>query len=133
MENKITKDDAIAQLKDWADFLDVNTETDDFTAALDVLVKPVMSERLTFDLDREVFILKLAAPLEMANSKKEMVEIKELTLDEKRGIERFKDSEKISMVEAIYAKAAGLSIAEASKIKGRDFSVVTAINQVFFS
>jgi hypothetical protein len=37
------------------------------------------------------------------------------------------------MVTAIYAKSAGLSIAEASKIKGRDFSVITAINSVFFS
>jgi endonuclease V-like protein UPF0215 family len=69
----------------------------------------------------------------MEKSTKEIVEIKELTLEEKRAIERFKDTEKISMVEAIYAKAAGLTIAEASRIKGRDFSVISAINQVFFS
>jgi len=133
MESKMTKDEAIAQLKDWADFLDVNTETKEFADAMEVLVRPVMSERLAFDIDREVFTLKLAAPLEMANSKKEIVEIKELALEEKRAIEKFKDTEKISMVEAIYAKSAGISIAEASKIKGRDFTVITAINQVFFS
>ncbi len=133
MEQKITKEEAIATIKEWAEFLDVNTDTEDFTAALDVLVRPVMSERLAFDADREVFTLKLASPIVMEKSTKELVEIKELTLEEKRAIERFKDTEKISMVEAIYAKAAGLSIAEASRIKGRDFSVITAINQVFFS
>jgi hypothetical protein len=133
MEQKITKEEAIATIKEWAEFLDVNTDTEDFTSALDVLVRPVMSERLAFDADREVFTLKLASPIVMEKSTKEIVEIKELTLEEKRAIERFKDTEKISMVEAIYAKAAGLTIAEASRIKGRDFSVITAINQVFFS
>jgi len=133
METKITKEEAIATIKEWAEFLDVNTDTEDFTSALDVLVRPVMSERLAFDADREVFTLKLASPIVMEKSTKEIVEIKELTLEEKRAIERFKDTEKISMVEAIYAKAAGLTIAEASRIKGRDFSVITAINQVFFS
>jgi len=133
MEQKITKEEAIATIKEWAEFLDVNTDTEDFTSALDVLVRPVMSDRLAFDADREVFTLKLASPIVMEKSTKEIVEIKELTLEEKRAIERFKDTEKISMVEAIYAKAAGLTIAEASRIKGRDFSVITAINQVFFS
>ena len=133
METKITKEEAIATIKEWAEFLDVNTDTEDFTSALDVLVRPVMSERLAFDADREVFTLKLASPIVMEKSTKELVEIKELTLEEKRAIERFKDTEKISMVEAIFAKAAGLTIAEASRIKGRDFSVITAINQVFFS
>jgi hypothetical protein len=133
MEQKITKEEAIATIKEWAEFLDVNTDTEDFTSALDVLVLPVMSDRLAFDADREVFTLKLASPIVMEKSTKEIVEIKELTLEEKRAIERFKDTEKISMVEAIYAKAAGLTIAEASRIKGRDFSVITAINQVFFS
>lgn len=133
METKITKEEAIATIKEWAEFLDVNTDTEDFTSALDVLVRPVMSERLAFDADREVFTLKLASPIVMEKSTKELVEIKELTLEEKRAIERFKDTEKISMVEAIYAKAAGLTIAEASRIKGRDFSVISAINQVFFS
>ena len=133
MEQKITKDEAIATLKEWADILDVNTDTEDFTSALDVLVRPVMSERLAFDAENEVFSLKLVSPIVMKESSREMVEIKELTLDEKRRLEKFKDTEKISMVEAIYAKAAGLSIAEASQIKGRDFSVISAINQVFFS
>jgi len=133
METKITKDEAISTLKEWADVLDVNTDTEDFAAALEILVRPVMSERLAFDADRVVFTLKLKAPLVMDKSNREMVEIKELTLEEKRAIEKFKDTEKISMIEAIYAKAAGLSIAEASRIKGRDFSVISAINSVFFS
>lgn len=129
----IDKDSAIGKLKEWAEWLDVNTETEDFKSAMETLVRPVMSERLDFDADKEVFRLKLAAPIVMDKGSREILEIRELTLDDKRSVQRYKDNEKIDMVEAIYAKAAGISLAEASKLKGRDFSVITAINQVFFS
>jgi len=130
---KLNKDEAIALMRSWADMLDVNDETDDFTAAIETLLPAVRSQRLAFDEDREVFTLVLKAPLVLTNSKRESLEIKELTLDEKSCVEKYDDKEKIGMVTAIYAKSAGLSIAEASKIKGRDFSVITAINSVFFS
>jgi len=130
---KLSKDEAIALMRSWADMLDVNDETDDFTAAIETLLPAVRSQRLAFDEDREVFTLVLKAPLVLTNSKRESLEIKELTLDEKSCVEKYDDKEKIGMVTAIYAKSAGLSIAEASKIKGRDFSVITAINSVFFS
>ena len=133
MEKKLSTEDARALLTLWADRLDINAETSDFSAACDILIPAIRSERLAFDEESEVFTLKLAAPLVMETKKTELVTIKELTLDEKRSIEKFKDSEKISMVEAIYAKAAGLSIAEASRIKGRDFSIISAICTVFFS
>ena len=130
---KLNKDEAIALMRSWADMLDVNDETDDFTAAIETLLPAVRSQRLAFDDDKEVFTLVLSAPLVLTNSKRESLEIKELTLDEKSCVEKYDDKEKIGMVTAIYAKSAGLSIAEASKIKGRDFSVITAINSVFFS
>ena len=130
---KLNKDEAIALMRSWADMLDVNDETEDFTAAIETLLPAVRSQRLAFDEDREVFTLVLKAPLVLTNSKRESLEIKELTLDEKSCVEKYDDKEKIGMVTAIYAKSAGLSIAEASKIKGRDFSVITAINSVFFS
>jgi hypothetical protein len=130
---KLNKDEAIALMRSWADMLDVNDETDDFTAAIETLLPAVRSQRLAFDEDKEVFTLVLSAPLVLTNSKRESLEIKELTLDEKSCVEKYDDKEKIGMVTAIYAKSAGLSIAEASKIKGRDFSVITAINSVFFS
>ena len=130
---KLNKDEAIALMRSWADMLDVNDDTEDFTAAIETLLPAVRSQRLAFDEDREVFTLVLKAPLVLTNSKRESLEIKELTLDEKSCVEKYDDKEKIGMVTAIYAKSAGLSIAEASKIKGRDFSVITAINSVFFS
>ena len=132
-EKKLSVEDARAALALWADQLDINADTSDFSDACDVLIPAIRSERLAFDEEKEVFTLKLAAPLMLETKKTELVTIKELTLDEKRSIEKFKDSEKISMVEAIYAKAAGLTIAEASRIKGRDFSIISAICTVFFS
>ncbi len=133
MEKKMSTEDARALLSLWADRLDINAETQDFADACETLIPAIRSERLAFDEEKEVFSLKLAAPIMLETKKTEMVTIKELTLDEKRSIEKFKDSEKVSMVEAIYAKAAGLSIAEASRIKGRDFSIISAICSVFFS
>jgi hypothetical protein len=132
-EKKLSTEDARAALALWADQLDINADTSDFSDACDVLIPAIRSERLAFDEEKEVFTLKLAAPIMLETKKTELVTIKELTLDEKRSIEKFKDSEKISMVEAIYAKAAGLTIAEASRIKGRDFSIISAICTVFFS
>lgn len=129
----ISKEDAEKRIKDWADYLDVNTETEEYIGAVETLVVPVMKERLDFDIDKGVFRYKLAKPLELATTKREMVEIRELELDEKRSIEKFKDSEKISIIEAIYGKSAGLTLAESSKIRGRDLTVIATINQVFFS
>ena len=130
---KLNKDEAIALMRSWADMLDVNDETEDFTAAIETLLPAVRSQRLAFDEDKDVFTYILSAPIMLTNSKRESLEIKELTLDEKSCVEKYDDKEKIGMVTAIYAKSAGLSIAEASKIKSRDFSVITAINSVFFS
>lgn len=130
---KKTKAEAIELLKMWADYLEVPTDTEGFEGAIETLALPVMNKRLDFDETKEVFLLKLVSPLEMETSKIEMVTIRELALNEKRCVEKYKDSEKISMAEAIYAKSCGLKLAEASRLKGRDFSVVVAINSVFFS
>jgi len=130
---KLSKDEAIELIKSWADELQVNDDTDDFNEAVVALLPAVRNNRLKFDSDTETFSLVLSAPLVLSASKRESIEIRELTLDEKSCVEKYPEKEKVSMVTAIYAKSAGLSIAEASKIKGRDFTVITAINSVFFS
>jgi hypothetical protein len=133
MEQKMTTEDATELLKRWGDALDVNTNTKDFSEAIDTLLPAVRSERLSFDSDTEVFKLKLLAPLEFENSKKEILDIRELSLTEKECIQKYKSAEGVCMVEALYAKHAGMSLGEAGKIKGRDFSVITAVVTAFFS
>lgn len=134
MENaKMTKAEAVAKMKEWADYLEVASDGGDWDAAVEVLSLPIINGRLDFNREDETFSLLLKAPIEMASGNKEILTIRELSIDEKRCVERYKDSEKISMVEAIYAKSCGLSLAEASKIKGRDFTVIATINSIFFS
>jgi hypothetical protein len=133
VEKKMTNADAEALIRLWAERLDVNSDTEDFAGAVETLLPAVRSERLAFDEDAEVFKLKLLAPLVLEKTTKEMLEIKELTLEEKESVQKYKDNEGVYKIEAIYAKSAGLTLGEASKIKGRDFSVITALVTVFFS
>jgi hypothetical protein len=130
---KMGKPEAVAKMKEWADYLEVASDGEDWDNAVDVLTLPIINDRLDFNKEDETFTIVLKAPIEMASGKKEILTIRELAIDEKRCVERYKDSEKISMVEAIYAKSCGLTLAEASKIKGRDFTVIATINSVFFS
>lgn len=134
MENaKMTKAEAIAKMTEWADYLEVPTDGEDWDAAIEVLSLPIINGRLDFNKDDETFSLLLKAPIELQSENKELLTIRELSINEKRCVERYKDNEKISMVEAIYAKSCGISLAEASRIKGRDFTVIATVNSVFFS
>ena len=128
----ITKDEAINRIDEWADYLEVNKETDEYKDAIETLMMPVINERLAFDLDGEKFRLKLVKPLVMENKKIELIEIHEVELDEMRTIQKYKERETIDATEAVLAKACDLSIAEASKFGKRDIAVLTCINQVFF-
>lgn len=130
---KMGKPEAVAKMKEWADYLEVASDGEDWDNAVDVLTLPIINGRLDFNKEDETFSLLLKAPIELQTTNKELLTIRELAIDEKRCVERYKDSEKISMVEAIYAKSCGLTLAEASKIKGRDFTVIATINSVFFS
>ena len=130
---KIGKPEAVVKMKEWADYLEVASDGEDWESAIETLALPIINDRLDFNKEDETFTLVLKSPIEMASGNKEILTIRELSIDEKRCVERYKDSEKISMVEAIYAKSCGLSLAEASKIKGRDFTVIATINSVFFS
>jgi hypothetical protein len=135
MENaKLTKAEAVAKMTEWANYLEVPTEGEDWDAAIETLAIPIMNGRLDFSEDDETFTLVLKAPIEFdGGGKKEMITIRETTMNDKRVAERYKENEKISQVEAIYAKSCDLKLGEASRLKGRDISVITAVNQVFFS
>lgn len=134
MENeKMGKSEAVAKMKEWADYLEVPTDGEDWEAAVEVLSLPIINGRLDFNKDDETFSLLLKAPIELQSENKELLTIRELSINEKRCVERYKDNEKISMVEAIYAKSCDITLAEASRIKGRDFTVIATVNSVFFS
>lgn len=131
MEKK-SKEAAIAEIKEWADHLEINQETSDFTEAIETLLMPVINNRLMFDMDSDSFKLKLIRPIEMENKKVELVDVHEVVISELRNIQKYKDNEKIDATEMVLAKSCGITVAEASKLGKRDIAVLNAINQVFF-
>ena len=123
---------AVKQIEEWADWLEINKFTDDFKEAIDTLLVPVMNERLAFNEESESFKLKLIRPIEMENKKVELVDVHEVVISELKGVQKYKDSEKIDAAELVLAKSCGISLAEASKLGKRDIAVLNCLNQVFF-
>lgn len=131
---KITREEAIEKIKGWSLMLEAtDPSADGFNDAIESLILPVMNERLDFDSDKEVFTLLLKKPIENENSNREIIELHELTLAEQKVLQKYKDSEGVDRSEAFIAKAAGITLGEASKIGTRDLSVASAILTVFFS
>ena len=131
---KITREEAIEKIKGWSLMLEaIDPSADGFNDAIESLILPVMNERLDFDSDKEVFTLLLKKPIENENSKREIIELHELTLAEQKVLQKYKDSEGVDRSEAFIAKAAGITLGEASKIGTRDLSVASSILTVFFS
>ena len=131
---KITREEAIEKIKGWSLMLEAtDPSASGFDDAIESLVLPVMNERLDFDSDKEVFTLLLKKPIENENSKREIIELHELTLAEQKVLQKYKDSEGVDRSEAFIAKAAGITLGEASKIGTRDLSVASSILTVFFS
>ena len=131
---KITREEAIEKIKGWSLMLEAtDPSADGFNDAIESLILPVMNERLDFDSDKEVFTLLLKKPIENENSKREVIELHELTLAEQKVLQKYKDSEGVDRSEAFIAKAAGITLGEASKIGTRDLSVASSILTVFFS
>lgn len=133
-KNVYTREEAEEKLKSWARYLEIDTESKGFIDVLDALTYPVMRGRLDFDVENEVFRYRLLKPITYENSPpKEILEIRELDTNQKRAVQKYKENENIDMVNVLYAKAAGLEIGEAGKIKGRDFSNISAIVLGFFA
>ena len=131
---KITREEAIEKIKGWSLMLEAtDPSANGFNDAIESLILPVMNERLDFDSDKEVFTLLLKKPIENENSKREIIELHELTLAEQKVLQKYKDSEGVDRSEAFIAKAAGITLGEASKIGTRDLSVASSILTVFFS
>ena len=131
---KITRQEAIEKVKEWALYLEsTDPEAEGFAEAIEPLILPVVNGRLDFDLESGVFNLKLLKPIQGEKETKELLTIHELTMEEMKVVQRFKDAEKIDQSEALMAKVIGIPLGHASKIGSRDRSVISAVTTVFFS
>lgn len=131
---KLTRQEAIEKIKEWALNLEAtDPQADGFAEAIEPLILPVVNERLDFDMEKETFTYKLKKPIAGEKSSIEVVEIHELSLEEKKVVQKYKDAETVDQSEALLAKGCGIALGMASKIGSRDQSVISAVLTVFFS
>ena len=89
---KLSSEQAEALLLEWAEYLELDTDRDLYADLVDELRMAVRLERLTFEVESETFRYQLIKPV----NEKGIVEIKECDFNDKKVIQRFKDSESIA-------------------------------------
>ena len=131
---KVTRTEAIEKIKEWAELLEsTDSGAEGFDGAIEPLILPVMNGRLDFNIESTTFTLKLIKPIKGEKTDTEVLEIHELSLAEKKVVQKYKSAETIDQSEALLAKGCDLPLGDASKIGSRDQGVIGAVLTVFFS
>ena len=123
MEEKKTREEAEGLLKQWADYLELDTDRKLYADIVEELKMSVRNNRLTFDIETEVFSYQLIKPVDGV----ELVEIKECDFNQKKVIQRYKESESIDSAGAMLSKYTKLSIEQVGKLKDRDINKINAV------
>ena len=120
---KLTREEAEKLLSDWADYLELDTDRQLYTDIVDELKMAVRNNRLTFDIEDEVFKYMLIKPV----GDIQIVEIRECDFKQKKIIQRYKDNESIDSAGAMLSKYTNLSIEQVSELKDRDVNKINAV------
>jgi hypothetical protein len=128
-EKMLTSDEAEKLLKEWADYLELDTERSLYAELVEGLRMPVRKQRLTFDLESETFRYQLIKPVDGH----QIVEIKEATFQQKQIIERYKDSESIQSAQAVLSRYTDLSPAQVGMLKDRDAQKINMVVMGFLA
>lgn len=126
---KKTREEAEGLLKQWADYLELDTDRQLFDDLVEELRGPVKQNRLTFDTDTEVFRYQLIKPVDAI----EIVEIKETDFNDKKILQKYKDSENMDAAAMMMSKHTNLSSDQVMKVKTRDQTRINAVVLGFLS
>ncbi len=126
---KLTREEAENLLREWADYLELDTDRQLYADIVDELKMTVRNNRLTFDIENEIFKYQLIKPV----GDVQIVEIKECTFKQKKIIQRYKDSESIDSAGAMLSKYTNLSIEQVNDLKDRDVNKINAVVLGFLS
>ena len=135
---KISESKATDLLKEWAEELEVNSDSDDFSGPKGVIATLLISvrkENLTFDSVSREFTYVLFYPIEKkdGSDSETIIKISSTTMERKRVIQEIKDSKKIDQSIALVAESTGLSVPMAGRLKDKDISRISAIASVFLA
>ena len=128
MEKK-TREEAEGLLKEWADFLELDTDRELFEDLVEELRGPVRQNRLTFDIETEVFRYQLIKPVDAI----EIVEIKETDFNDKKILQKYKETENMDASAMMMSKHTNLSSEQVMKLKTRDQTRINAVVIGFLS
>ena len=123
MEGMKTREEAEGLLKEWADFLELDTDRKLFDDLVEELRGPVRKNRLNFNQDTEEFSYQLIKPV----SGHEIVTIKECDFNSKKALQKYKDNEGIDQSIKTISTYTDLSIEEVMQLKDRDINRINAV------
>jgi len=132
---KMSESEAVELLKEWGEELEVDIESKEFEEAIKELKIPVRKENLTFARNEEGYEFRyvLFDPIKKKDETKIAgITLKPTSMEEKRVVQNYKDSQRIDQALAMIAASTGLEIGLASRIKDKDITRINAIITVFF-
>lgn len=119
----ISRDEAEKMLESWADILELDTKRELYSNVLDELTGVVEKGRLTFDEESEIFKYRLLKPVDG----KELIEIHETTLKEKKALQRYKENESMEAAIMMVTKHTNLTFKQVEMLKSRDLNKINAV------
>ena len=122
-EGKLSREVAEELLKEWAEFLELDTDREMYDDLIEELRMPVRNQRLTFEKETETFKYQLINPVDS----KGIVEIKDCDFNDKKIIQKYKDTETVESSVALLSKYTNFTAAEVGKLKTRDSTKMTAV------
>ena len=125
----LSRERAESLLKEWAEYLELDPDRDLYEDLVEELRMPVRTQRLSFDVDNQVFKYQLFSPV----GGREIVELKDCDFEAKEVIENYKEKETVKSSRALLSQYTNMTIEETAKIKTRDSNIMTAVTLGFLA
>ena len=125
---KMSDQKAIEILKEWAEELEVDSESKDFEDVIKALKIPVQKDKLKFIAENRSFELVLFDPIEKHDgSKISKLTIRSTTMAEKKGMQNFKESQRIDQSMLMISEACDLELGFVERLKDKDLGRINAV------
>jgi hypothetical protein len=132
---KLSESEAIERLHEWAEDMEVDTSIEQFDDVVKTLKIPVRKESLIYDAENKSFKYKLFSPIKKADGSEpiSIVDIASTTMERKRAIQNYKDSQKVDQALEMIAASTSLEIGFAGRLMDKDITRINAVIMGFLA
>jgi hypothetical protein len=132
---KLSESEAVERLHEWAEDMEVDTSTEQFDDVVKTLKIPVRKESIVYDSEKKSFKYKLFSPIKKADGSEpiSVIEIASTTMERKRAIQNYKDSQKVDQALEMIAASTGLEIGFAGRLMDKDITRINAVIMGFLA